>query len=137
MGSKDVFIKKRAEGTERVDKASPQRAVEIFFGDMPAWQVHSEPSNVDVVVVPAIDGNFEPSAAEMIPFEREYQSYYSLQNYFLLNELLAPGWPMPVVDTEALRSARASFLSRFCERPFFFIRGANPQVLMDQVDATI
>jgi hypothetical protein len=44
---------------------------------------------------------------------------------------------MPVVDTEALRAARASFLSRFCERPFFFIRGANPQVLMDQVDATI
>jgi hypothetical protein len=104
---------------------------------MPVWQIHNQPSNVDVVVVPAIDGNFEPSTTEMIPFERQYQSYHSLQNYFLLNELLAPGWPMPVVDTERLRAARASFASTFCERPFFFVRAANPQVLMDQVDATI
>jgi hypothetical protein len=44
---------------------------------------------------------------------------------------------MPVVDTERLRAARASFASTFCERPFFFVRAANPQVLMDQVDATI
>ena len=29
--------------------------------------------------------------AEMIPFERQFQTLHSLQNYFLLNELLAPG----------------------------------------------
>ena len=73
----------------------------------------TEPSNVDVVIVPAIDGNYEPAMAEMIPFERQFQTFHSVQNYFLLNELLAPGFPMPLVDTEALRRARAGFVERF------------------------
>jgi hypothetical protein len=134
MGSKDVFIKKRAEGTERADKAAPTRGVEKFFGEMPTWETHDGPSNVDVVVVPAIDGNFDPSLVEMIPFERQFQTFHSLQNYFLLNELLAPAWPMPMIDTEPLRRARAEFLERFSERPYYFVRAANPQVLMDEVD---
>jgi hypothetical protein len=134
MGSRDVFIKKRAEGTERADKAAPNRGVEKFFGEMPSWQHHDAPSNVDVVVVPAIDGNFDPSLVEMIPFERQFQTFHSLQNYFLLNELLAPDWPMPIIDTEPLRRARADFVARFCERPFYFVRAATPQVLMDEVD---
>lgn len=137
MGSRDVFIKKRAEGTERADKAAPNRGVEIFFGDMPSWEVHEGPTNVDVVVVPAIDGNYEPSLVEMIPFERQFQTLHSLQNYFLLNELLAPGWPMPIIDSEPLRRARAAFVARFTERPFFFVRAANPQVLLDEVDRVL
>ena len=134
MGSKDVFIKKRAEGTERADKAAPARAVEKFFGAMPTWGTQEEPTTVDVVVVPAIDGNFEPSLTEMIPFERQFQTLHSLQNYFLLNELLAPEWPMPIIDSEPLRRARAAFVARFTERPYFFVRAATPQVLMDEVD---
>jgi hypothetical protein len=134
MGSKDVFIKKRAEGTERADKAAPNRGVEIFFGDMPRWETYPSATNVDVVVVPAIDGNFDPSLVDMIPFERQFQTLHSLQNYFLLNELLAPGWPMPIIDNEALRLARAAFVARFAERPYYFVRAANPQVLMDEVD---
>lgn len=134
MGSRDVFIKKRAEGTERADKAAPTRGVEKFFGEMPTWETHGAPSNVDVVVVPAIDGNFDPSLVEMIPFERQFQTFHSLQNYFLLNELLAPAWPMPMIDTEPLRGARAGFVERFSERPYYFVRAANPQVLMDEVD---
>lgn len=134
MGSKDVFIKKRAEGTERADKAAPNRGVEKFFGAMPTWESHDAPSNVDVVVVPAIDGNFDPNLVEMIPFERQFQTFHSVQNYFLLNELLAPEWPMPMIDTEALRRARAEFVVRFCQRPFYFVRAATPQVLMDEVD---
>jgi len=137
MGSRDVFIKKRAEGTERVDKAAPNRGVEIFFGAMPSWDLHEGPTNVDVVVVPAIDGNYEPSLVEMIPFERQFQTLHSLQNYFLLNELLAPGWPMPIIDSEPLRRARAAFVARFTERPFFFVRAANPQVLLDEVDRVL
>jgi hypothetical protein len=137
MGSKDVFIKKRAEGTERADKAAPNRGVEKFFGEMPSWQTAEAPSNVDVVVVPAIDGNFDPSLVEMIPFERQFQTFHSLQNYFLLNELLAEDWPMPVIDTEELRIARARFVARFAERPFYFVRAANPQVLMDEVDRVL
>lgn len=138
MGSKTVFIKSRAKGTERADKAAPERGAQIFFGDeMPTWSEYLAPSNVDVVIVPAIDGNFEPSLAEMIPFERQFQTLHSLQNYFLLNELLAPGWPMPVVDTEELRKRRAEYVEDFCVRPYYFVRAANPQALMDEVDEVL
>jgi hypothetical protein len=137
MGSKSVFLKKRAKGTERADKASPERGVEIFFGDMPAVEEYDEISNVDVVIVPAIDGNFETSVTEMIPFERQFQTFHSLQNYFLLNELLAPGLPMPLVDTTDLRAARAAFVERFATRPYFFIRAAKPQALIDEVEKVL
>jgi len=137
MGSKSVFIKKRSEGTERADKAAPERGVEKFFGTMPTWAEFSEPTPVDVVVVPSIDGNFDPSLAEMIPFERQFQTFHSLQNYFLLNELLAPGFPMPIVDTVERRRRRAAFIARFTERPYYFVRAATPQVLMDEVDRVL
>ncbi|HXX59974.1 MAG TPA: hypothetical protein VEI48_01640 [Candidatus Sulfotelmatobacter sp.] len=137
LGSKEPFIKRRTEGTERADKAAPDRGVEKFFGTMPSWELYREPSNVDVVVVPAIDGNFEPSLEAMIPFERQFQTFHSLQNYFLLNELLAPGAPMPVVDTEGLRRARAGFVERFTTRPYYFVRAATPQVLLDEVDRVL
>ena len=137
MGSKSVFLKKRTEGTERADKAGPQAGVEKFFGDMPSWDLYEEPSVVDVVIVPAIDGNYAPASAPMIPFERQFQTLHSLQNYFLLNELLAPGQPMPIVDTEALRRARADFVERFADRPYHFIRAATPQVLLDEVDRVL
>jgi hypothetical protein len=137
VGSKEPFLKKRTEGTERADKAGSNRAVEKFFGSMPSWEIHTEPSNVDVVIVPAIDGNFDPSTVEMIPFERQFQTFHSLQNYFLLNELLAPGCAMPVVDTDRLRAARVDFVRRFAERPYFFIRAASPQVLLDEMDRVL
>jgi hypothetical protein len=136
-GSKSPFLKKRTEGTERADKAAPEAGVEKFFGSMPSWELHTEPSTVDVVVVPAIDGNYEPSCAEMIPFERQFQTFHSVQNYFLTNELLAPGFAMPVVDTDALRAARADFVRRFAERPYFFVRAATPQVLLDELDRVL
>ncbi|MFH1104932.1 MAG: hypothetical protein V1757_08355 [Actinomycetota bacterium] len=137
-GSKTVFIKNREKGTERADKAAPERGAQIFFGDeMPTWQEYPNPSNVDAVLVPAIDGNFDPSLAPMIPYEREYQSLHSVQNYFHLNELLASAWPMPVVDTEARRHARAEFLARFCTRPYYMVRAANPQALMDEADKVL
>jgi len=136
-GSKEPFLKKRTVGTERSDKAAPERGVQKFWDVMPTWELFTEPSNVDVVVVPAIDGNFDPYLVEMIPFERQFQTFHSLQNYFLTNELLAPGHPMPVVDTDALRLARAAFVERFAERPFFFVRAATPQVLLDEVDRVL
>lgn len=136
-GSKAPFLKKRTEGTERADKAAPERGVEKFFDAMPTWEIHAEPSNVDLVIVPAIDGNFDASCVEMIPFERQFQTFHSVQNYFLTNELLAPGLPMPVVDTDALRAARADFVGRFAERPYFFVRAATPQVLLDEVDRVL
>jgi hypothetical protein len=137
MGSKSVFLKKRTTGTERADKAAPEAGVAKFWGEMPTWEQFTGPSPVDVVIVPAIDGNFEPSTVEMIPFERQFQTLHSLQNYLLTNELLAPGFPMPLVDRDALRRARAAFVERFCERPYFFVRAATPQVLMDEVDRVL
>lgn len=134
MGSKTLFIRSRSAGTERADKAAPDRGAEKFFGEMPTWDDYEGPSNVDVVIVPAIDGNFDPSSVEMIQFEKQFQTLHSLQNYFLLNELLAPGLPMPIVDAEELRSKRADFVERFCERPFFFIRAATPQVVLAETD---
>ena len=136
-GSKHPFLKKRNVGTERADKAAPDRAVEKFFGAMPTWELYTRPDPVDVVIVPAIDGNYDASCVEMIPFERGFQTFHSLQNYFLLNELLAPGFPMPMVDTEARRAARAAFVERFTQRPYYFIRAATPQVLLDQVDRVL
>ncbi len=137
LGSRRPFLKRRTEGTERADKAAPERGVEKFFGDMPTWQIHEQPSDVDVVIVPAIDGNFDASCAEMIPFERQFQTFHSVQNYFLTNELLAPGLPMPLVDTDELRRTRADFVRRFSERPFYFVRAATPQVLLDEVDKVL
>ena len=45
MGSKEPFLKKRTEGTERADKAAPDRGVEKFFGSMPTWELYTEPSH--------------------------------------------------------------------------------------------
>ena len=137
MGSKSVFLKKRAKGTERADKASPERGVEIFFGDMPPIKEYDEVSDIDVVIVPAIDGNFDTSASEMIPFERQFQTFHGLQNYFLLNELLAPGLPMPLIDSTELRSKRAEFVDSFAQRPYHFIRAAGPQALIDEVEKVV
>ena len=137
LGSKAPFLKKRDAGTERADKAAPEAGVDKFFGGMPTWEILADPTPVDVVILPAIDGNFAPSTAAMIPFERQFQTFHSLQNYFLLNELLAPGHTMPIVDTESLRAARAAFVQRFTERPYFFVRAATPQVLLDEVERVL
>jgi len=138
MGSKSVFLReKRAKGTERADKAAPTQGVNKFWGEMPTWEEYPDISEIDVVVLPAIDGNFDPSTKELGDFESQFQALHSLQNYFLTNELLAPGFPMPLTDTEALRKARALFCQKFGERPFYFVRAATPQVLMDEVDKVL
>jgi hypothetical protein len=137
-GSVDAFLVRRTEGTERSDKAAPNKGVEKFWGEMPTWGMYPEPApNIDLVIVPAIDGNFDPATNALIPFERQFQFLHSLQNYFLTNELLAPGHVMPMVDNDALRARRAAFVDRFCQRPFFFIRAATPQVLLDEVDTIL
>lgn len=138
MGSKSVFLReKRAKGTERADKAAPTQGVSKFWGDMPTWDEYPDVSEIDVVVLPAIDGNFDPSTKKLGEFESQFQALHSLQNYFLTNELLAPGFPMPLTDTEALRRDRARFVQTFGDRPFYFVRAATPQVLMDEVDQVL
>jgi hypothetical protein len=101
---------------------------------MPTWGMYDGVPDIDLVIVPAIDGNFDPATNRLIPFESQFQFLHSLQNYFLTNELLAPGQVMPMLDNDELRRRRAVFVDRFCERPFFFIRAATPQVLLDEVE---
>ena len=108
-----------------------------------ARSLHPDAIMLDVLM-PGMDGwsvlkalRGEPSLAEMIPFERQFQTFHSVQNYFLLNELLAPGFPMPVIDTETLRRARAGFVERFSSRPYYFVRAATPQMLLDEVDRVL
>lgn len=137
MGSVEPFLVRRTEGTERSDKAAPNRGVEKFWGEMPSWGFYEGTPNIDLVVVPAIDGNFDPATNRLIPFEAQFQFLHSLQNYFLTNELLAPGHVMPLLDTDVLRRRRAEFVARFCERPFFFVRAATPQVLLDEVERVL
>lgn len=137
MGSVEPFLVRRTEGTERSDKAAPNRGVEKFWGRMPTWAMYEGQPNVDLVIVPAIDGNFDPATNRLIPFEAQFQFLHSLQNYFLANELLAPGHVMPLVDSDELRRRRAGFVARFCERPFYFIRAATPQVLLDEVEKVL
>jgi hypothetical protein len=137
MGSEATFLVKRTEGTERSDKAAPNKGVEKFWGEMPTWARHEGQPPIDLVIVPAIDGNFDPATSQLIAFEAQFQFLHSLQNYFLTNELLAPGHVMPLLDTDALRRRRAAFVADFCRRPFFFIRAATPQVLLDEVERVL
>jgi hypothetical protein len=138
MGSQDVFLRKRAKGTERADKAAPNKGVEKFFGTLPTWDSFTGPTKVDAVIVPSIDGNYDAATTELGAFEAQFQTLHSMQNYFLLNELLAPGHVMPIVDTEELRANRADFAARFQgPRPYFMIRAADPQVLLDEVDKVL
>jgi hypothetical protein len=134
MGSKSVFLRKRAKGTERSDLPSQDEGVAKFFDKTPEFIPYNEPSNVDLVILPSIDGNFDTRVIEMIPFEREYQTYHSLMNYFGLNQLLASGLSMPIIDTDELRVKRADFCHRFAQRPYYLIRAKNPQLLLDEVE---
>ena len=108
-----------------------------FWGELPSWELYDGTPDIDLVIVPMLDGNSDTAVNEMSPFERQFQFLHSLQNYFLTNELLAPGHVMPLLDTDELRARRAAFVARFCERPFYFIRAATPQLLLDEVERVL
>jgi hypothetical protein len=108
-----------------------------FWGELPTWELYEGTPDIDLVIVPMLDGNADTAVNEMSPFERQFQFLHSLQNYFLTNELLAPGHVMPLLDTDELRARRAAFVERFCERPFYFIRAATPQLILDEVEKVL
>ena len=133
-GSKTTFLKTRSKGTERSDIPDARQGAAKFFAETPSFVTYDEPCDVDLVVLPAIDGNFDTQVVEMSPFEKEYQTYHALINYHGLHQLLAPGLPMPIIDTDDLRLKRAEFCHRFARRPYYLIRAANPQRLLDEVE---
>jgi hypothetical protein len=139
-GSRDVFLVKRAKGTERSDKPSQHVGVQkLFGGELPDLDVfYTEPTKFDLVIVPDIDGHFDVSVSPLQGYEKAYQTFHSLVNYMGLNILLAHGLPMPVMDSEALRLNRAAFIEEFiADKPFYMLRARTPQLLIDEVEKLI
>lgn len=136
MGSKSVYIRVRAKGTERADLPSQDEGVAKFFDKEPEFINYEDPAPVDYVVMPGIDGHFDTKVIEMGPFEKEYQTFHSVMNYFGLNQLLSPGGlVMPVVDTDEKRAKRGDFVRRFVQdKPYFMIRAKTPQILWDEAE---
>jgi hypothetical protein len=133
-GSKSVFLRTRTQGTERADKPNQDQGVAKFFDETPEFIPYDEPCDVDLVILPAIDGNYSTQVAELNQFEKEFQTMHSVIDYLGLHVMLAPGIPMPILDTDELRLERAGFIHRFATRPYHFIRAANPQLMMDEVE---
>jgi hypothetical protein len=138
-GSQEVFLVKRAKGTERADKPNQHVGIQkLFGGELPDLTVfYRQPTRIERVIVPDIDGHFDVSVAELGDYEKAYQSFHCLSNYMALHILLAPGLPMPLVDTEELRSRRAAFIEKFKQKPYHVIRARTPQQLLDEVDKLI
>ena len=138
MGSKEPFIKKRTEGTERADKAAPERGVQKFFDAMPTWELYTEPSDVDVVIVPAIDGNFDPSLAEMIPVRAPVPDAPLAPELLPAQRAARAGLPDADRRHRGAAHRRGPTSSqRFTDRPYYFVRAATPQVLLDEVDKVL
>ena len=104
----------------------PRKGVEqVLGGHADLGAVPEGRARIDVVIVPAIDGNFDPDEQQLHPFEAQFQAFHSLQNYFLTNELLAPAspcrWSTPTRSGARAPSSRtlrrASLLLRPCSHP--------------------
>jgi hypothetical protein len=135
MGSLNVFLVQRARGTERSDLANQDEGVTKLFGKAPEVEHYLEPSNIDLVVLPSIDGHYATSVKELGQFEKEYQGFHSMMNYLGVNQLLSPGLVMPIIDTDEKRRKRAMFGHCFAEpRPYYMIRAATPQIIFDELE---
>lgn len=136
-GSKNIYVRKRAKGTERSDLADQDEGVKMFFGDEPEMPMCYEPKQMDLAVMPCIDGWFKTEVKPMGQFEASYQSYHSMMNFFGLNQLLCGkyGLAMPIVDTDARRQDRAAFCAKYAAgRPYYMIRAKSPQLVFDEID---
>jgi len=135
QGSKTIFMRKRAKGTERSDLADQDEGVAKFFDKVPEVTFFEGESNVDLCIMPAIDGHFLTQTNKMGLFESEYHSYHSMMNFMGLNQLVSPGLVMPIIDSDERRRARAEFCHRWAEaRPFYMVRAATPQIIFDEVE---
>lgn len=136
-GSKNIYVRKRAKGTERSDLADQDEGVKMFFGDEPEMPMCYEPKNMDLAIMPCIDGWFKTEVKPMGQFEASYQSYHSMMNFFGLNQLLCGkyGLAMPIIDTDERRQIRAAFCAKYAAgRPYYMIRAKSPQLVFDEID---
>ncbi|MGM0432310.1 MAG: hypothetical protein ACQEQU_06300 [Spirochaetota bacterium] len=140
LGSKNVYIKKRSKGTERSDLPDQDEGVAKFFDKEPEYETYNEPINIDLVVMPSIDGHFDTQVVEMAQFEKAYQSYHSMMNFMGLNQLLSgeEGLSMPIIDNDAQRYLRSTYCAEFARRrPYYLIRSKTPQIMFDEIDKII
>ena len=136
-GSKNIYVRKRAKGTERSDLADQDEGVKMFFGDEPEMPMCYEPKQMELAIMPCIDGWFKTEVKPMGQFEAAYQSYHSMMNFFGLNQLLSggDGLVMPIIDTDARRQDRGAFCARYAAgRPYFMIRAKTPQLVFDEIE---
>lgn len=136
-GSHEVFLKKRAKGTERVDKPEAAGGVTKFFGALPSFRYAGIGSKIDLVVLPDIDGNFDNFVGAMDPFEKQYQTFICLSSFYLSGTLISPGIPMPNVDTDHHRRQRATYATHFGHRLYYFVRAPNPQMVLDSIERVL
>ncbi len=136
-GSKNIYVRKRAKGTERSDLADQDQGVTMFFGNEPNMDMCYDPSTMDLAVLPCIDGHFQTQVSPMGQFEKCYQCFHSMMNFFGMNQLLCgeSGCVMPIVDTDERRQARGKWLSKWVrDIPCYMIRAKSPQLLFDEID---
>ncbi|MDC7245533.1 MAG: hypothetical protein PQJ47_06435 [Sphaerochaetaceae bacterium] len=137
LGSKNVYIKSRAKGTERSDLPDQDEGVSKFFEKEPEYEAYNEPIKIDLIIQPSIDGHFDTKVLPMGQFEKAYQGYHSMMNFMGLNQLLSgeEGLAMPIIDNDFLRQKRAAFLADLVrDIPCYLIRSKTPQILFDEVD---
>ena len=89
FGSKNVYVRKRAKGTERSDLADQDEGVAKFFDKEPEMPETYDSAYMDLAILPCIDGHFRTEVKKMGQFEAAYQSFHSLMNFFGLNQLLS------------------------------------------------
>lgn len=138
-GSEEVFLKSRSKGTERVDKPEATGGVAKFFKALPEFKLAKvQPERIDAVILPSIDGNYDFTSSKMSQFEKAYQTFCSLSDFYQSNTLVTPTIPMPVVESVELRERRAAFANDFAgDKPYYFVKASTPQEVLDEVDRLI
>jgi len=135
MGSQKVYLRKRAKGTERIDKPSQDEGVAKFFDKDPDYALFKGEANIDIVMMPDMDGNYATVSGEMADYEKQYQTFHCLCDYFGMHILLAPGLVMPLFDNAELRQKRADFINGFTQkRKYVYVRCAKPENLIDELE---
>jgi hypothetical protein len=140
-GSKEIFLKKRPKGTERSDLPGSE-GWRKFFESLPEVKLkdyEGKGEKFNLVVLPDIDGNFDPEIKELGEFEKQYQTFVSITlGYYMLPCLISSEIPMPIIDSYERRIRRAQFVKRFSEdKKYYMIRGKDPKVVMDHIEEII
>jgi hypothetical protein len=111
------------------------QGVNKFFEAVPTFKHHQGPTNADLIVLPSIDGNFDTFVGQMESFEKEYQTFHCLEDFYIPRSLISSGVPMPILDDYEHRRRRAAFVTDFARnRPYYFVRGRSPRVIVDELD---